>query len=435
MQENKLLKRAKKYLDEAEVYQSSSVTMRLSLFEGELDSYEMAESGGLGLRGIKAGRVGYSYSENVEEGYDELIQNVLSSLEVMEEEEELFDGKSIYPQVQRKTLIPCPPDEVIRGLQKLENMILQTPGIKKVPGLYYQEIQTRTTIENTLGLCKSQEAGAGILYGIAAAEKDGQMVTGKGVRIFFDFSGLKLEDLAKEITTQTLSRLGSESIPSGDYRVFIDKEAFDSLLGSFSSVFNAEQVQKGLSLLRGKIGEQIASEKVSLKMAPLDERAPLPSAFDGEGYPTQDFFLIEKGILKSFYHNQATAKKDGLASTGNASRSYRGRIGLSPNFLVLGEGEQEQEEILGAMEKGVYIQELTGFHSGLNPTSGDFSLPASGFMIEGGKRVHPVNQILLSGNFFTLLRDILSLSKECSQGSLDSLTPGVLVDKLSIGGK
>ncbi|NLY35767.1 MAG: TldD/PmbA family protein [Tissierellia bacterium] len=431
-----LLLMSKMHLDQAEVFLSSSSTTSLSLFEGELDNYEMAQSGGLGFRGIKDGRIGYSYSESLDASvYPELINDVLSSLEVMEEKEELFDGKISYPQVNKKELIPANPDDVLKSLQKLEKLILESPQIAKVPGIYYQEIVSSTRIHNTLGLSKTQESGAGILYAMAAAEKEGEMYTGKGVRIFYDFSCVDLEDLAREIIEDTLSCLGAQSIPSGDYRVFIDKEAFDSLLGSFSSIFNAELVQKGLSLLKGKVGERIASEKVNLVMAPLDERAPLASSFDGEGYPTQNFNLIEKGILKSFYHNLATAKKEGVTSTGNASRSYRGKVGLSPNFLVLEEGEKSEKELIASMDKGVHITELMGFHSGLNPTSGDFSLPASGYYIEGGKRIHPVNQILLSGNFFTLLEDILELSSEISSESLSSRTPGALIDKLSIGGK
>lgn len=431
-----LLLMSRMHLDEGEVYLSSSTTTSLSLFEGELDSYEMAESGGLGIRGTREGRIGYSYSESLDESlYPELINDVLSSLEVMEEKEELFDGRASYPEIKNKELIPCSPDEVLKGLQKLERLILAAPGITKVPGIYYQEITTKIRIKNTLGLSKSWHGGAAIVYAMAAAEKDGEMYTGKAVGIFNDFTGLNLEDLAREVIEDTLSCLGAQSIASGEYRVFIDKEAFDSFLGSFSSVFNAELVQKGLSLLKGKIGEKVASTKVNLLMAPLDKRALLASGFDGEGYPAQNFNLIEKGILRSFYHNMATAKKDGLASTGNASRSYKGKVGLAPNFLLLEEGDRSEKELIASMEKGLHITELMGFHSGLNPTSGDFSLPASGYYIEKGKRVHPVNQIIISGNFFTLLQDILELSKESSLRSLSSTSPGVLVDKLSIGGK
>lgn len=436
MKANDLLLMSKMHLDEAEVYLSSSTTISLSLFEGELDSYEMAESGGLGFRGIKGGRIGYSYSESLDENvFPELINNVLASLEVMEEKEELFDGNAIYPQVKTRELIPQSPDRVLKELQRLESLILKTPGITKVPGIYYQEITSKTTIKNTLGLSKTNEAGVGIIYGMAAAQKDGQMYTGKAMRVFYDFSELDLTDLAEEITSDVLSSLGAQSIASGDYRVFIDKKAFDSLLASFSSTFNAESVQKGMSLLKGKIGEKIASEKVNLLMAPLDERAPLPSSFDGEGYPTKNFHLMEKGVLKSFYHNQATAKKEGVSSTGNAARSYKGKVSLSPNFLILRAGEKSEKEIIKSMQSGVYIKEMTGFHSGLNAISGDFSLPAAGYLIKEGKRLHPVNQILLSGNFFTLIKDILELSSETSSESLSSTTPGVLVDKLSVGGK
>lgn len=155
-----LLLMSRMHLDEAEVYLSSSTTTSLSLFEGELDSYEMAESGGLGIRGTREGRIGYSYSESLDESfYPELINDVLSSLEVMEEKEVLFDGRASYPEINNKELIPCSPDEVLKGLQKLERLILKAPGIAKVPGIYYQEITTKIRIKNTLGLSKSWHGG------------------------------------------------------------------------------------------------------------------------------------------------------------------------------------------------------------------------------------------------------------------------------------
>lgn len=432
---HKLLQEAKKHLDEAEIYTSFSANTTISIFEGELDSFEMAESGGLGLRGLKGGRMGYSYSENPsEEGYEDLIKGVLESLEIVDEKEDLYDGLGSYEEIEKKELVKASPDDVIDGLKKLEALILKNPGISKVSTAVYQEVESRTSIENTLGLKKESSSAFAFAYVIAVCQEGQDSHSGFALKGFWDFSQLDLEALAEECIEDCLSRLGARSLESGDYRVLIDKESFNSLSSSFSSVFSAEMVEKKMSLLDGKLGDKVASTCFSLKMEPLGKDTPMPSQFDGEGYPRKNFYLIKEGVLESFYHNRATAKRAGVSSTGNASRSYKGRLGLAPSYLVIEGGERSEEEILSTMEKGIYIKELQGFHSGLNAVSGDFSLPASGFYVEDGRIVHPVNQILLSGNYFELIGSILELSSDRSTRSLSSSSPGVLVDKLSLGG-
>ncbi|NLY73086.1 MAG: TldD/PmbA family protein [Tissierellia bacterium] len=432
---HKLLLEAKKHLDEAEIYFSSSSNTTIGIFEGELDSFEMAESGGLGLRGLKGDRMGYSYSENPsEEGYEDLIQGVLESLEIVDEKEDLYDGLGAYEEVEKKELIKASPDDVIEGLKKLEELVLKNPGISKVSGAVYQEVEARTSIENTLGLKKESSSAVAFVYVMAACQEGQDTHSGIALRTFWDFSQLDLEALAEDCIEDCLSRLGARSLESGEYKVLIDKESFNSLSSSFSSVFSAEMVEKKMSLLEGRLGEKIASSSFSLKMEPLGKDTPMPSQFDGEGYPRSNFYLIKDGVLKSFYHNRATAKKAGVRSTGNASRSYKGRLGLAPSHLVIEGGERSEKEILSTIKKGVYIKELQGFHSGLNAVSGDFSLPASGFYVEDGKIIHPINQVLLSGNYFELIDSILELSSDRSERSLSSSSPGVLVDKLSLGG-
>lgn len=432
---HKLLVQAKKHFQEAEVFSSTSKTTSIAIFEGELDNYEMAESGGMGLRGYKDGKMGYSYTENLdEEGYQELIEASLESLALAEEEEDLYDGSGEYEDIQPRELIPTSPDKVIESLKKLEKLVLANDQIEKVPGAAYSEMIRSSSIENTLGLNKSQEAGVALIYIMAAAEKDGQMKTGMAVRVFWDFDEVNLEEMAQECIEDTLSKLGAKSIASGDYRVLIDKEAFDNLNGSFMSAFSGEVVEKKMSLLDGKLDEEVAASNFSLKMAPLGEDNPLPSTFDGEGYPRRNLYLVEDGVLKNFYHNRATAKRAGTQSTGSASRSYKSRLGLGPSYLVIEPGERSQEEIIASMDKGVYIKGFQGLHSGLNAVSGDFSLPAEGFYVEEGQIVHPVDQVVLSGNYFKLIKDILELSSDSSRMNTGSTSPGVLVDSLSLAG-
>ena len=303
-------------------------------------------------------------------------------------------------------------------MKQFEKAILSAEGIDKVSMMKYIEFERETMIKNTLGLSQSEKNGAGVIFAVASASKDDEVYTGLGVKLFHDFCDVDLDELAKTVIEDTLSGVGAQSIESGNYPILLDKDAFSDFIEAFSSVFNAEMVQKDLSLLKGKLGEKIASEKVTLRIDPHHEDAPVMSGFDGEGYPTKAFSLIENGKLKSYFHNLATAKKDGVESTGSAVRGYKGKVSLAPSFLLLEGGKRTEKEMLSSIEKGLYIKELTAMHSGLNATSGDFSLPAKGFFIEDGKKVRPVNQIVLSGNLFSVLKNIEELSKERSEKSM-----------------
>ena len=430
-----LLTMAKMHFNDAEIYYSSTKEKTISLFEGEVDSFEEAQSGGLGFRGILEGKVGYSYSEQLDpEVFPELINGALSSAEVSEDEEFFFDGQKDYAKLEPKELLPCETAVVIERMKELEKAILAAEGIDKVSMMRYMEIESETLIKNTLGLSQEGKAGAGILFALAAASQDEDVYSGSAVIVFHDFLEVDMDKLAKEVIEDTLSGIGASSVPSGDYPIFLDKDVFSSFLQAFGSVFNAEMVQKDLSLLKGKLGEMIASEKLTLRMDPHHEDVPMRSSFDDEGYPTQAFSLIEKGRLNSFFHNLATAKKDGVESTGSAVRGYKGKVSLAPSFLLIEGGEKSEEEIISSMDKGIYIKELSAMHSGLNPTSGDFSLPAKGFLIEEGKIRRPVNQIVVAGNFFSLIQNIEELSKERSHKSFSSSVPSILIKELSVAG-
>lgn len=430
-----LLTMAKMHFDDAEIYYSSSREKGISLFEGEVDKFEEAQSGGLGFRGILDGKVGYSYSEKLDpEVFSELINAALTSAEVSEDEEFFFDGQKDYAEVEPKELVTCETAEVIERMKQLEKAILAAQGIDKVSMMQYMEIESETRIKNTLGLSQAGKAGAGIIFALASASQDDDVYSGSAVKVFHDFLDVDIDELAKEVIEDTLSGIGASSVPSGDYPIFLDKDVFSNFLQAFSSVFNAEMVQKDLSLLKGKLGDMIASEKVTLRIDPHHEDAPMSSHFDDEGYPTQAFSLIENGKLHSFFHNLATAKKDGVESTGSAVRGYKGKVSLAPSFLLIEGGEKSEEEIISSMDKGIYIKELSAMHSGLNPTSGDFSLPAKGFLIEEGKIRRPVNQIVVAGNFFSLIQNIEELSKERSHKSFSSSVPSILIKELSVAG-
>ena len=212
-----------------------------------------------------------------------------------------------------------------------------------------------------------------------------------------------------------------------------------NLFAVFSSIFMAENAQKGFSLLsKDKVGTDIAASHITLRDDGICDLSLGSMAFDAEGVATQQKAIIENGVLKTLLYNLKSAEKDGVRSTGNASRGgLGGAIGTSCTNYYLVPSETSFDELISRVDKGVVITEMAGLHSGVNPVSGDFSISADGFMIENGKISKPIEQITVAGNFYEVLKNIIAVGSDLrfhSGGHGGMGTPSILVEGLRVSG-
>ena len=158
--------------------------------------------------------------------------------------------------------------------------------------------------------------------------------------------------------------------------------------------------------------------------------------FDGEGVATYAKSVIENGTLTTLLHNLKTAKKQGCETTANASRpGYASPVGVSAHSMHIVPSETTPEELLALAGDGVLITDVQGLHSGANQISGDFSLGARGFLIEGGKVTRPVSQITVAGNFFELMKNVTAVASNLEFTFSSVASPDLLIGKLSVAGK
>ncbi len=196
---------------------------------------------------------------------------------------------------------------------------------------------------------------------------------------------------------------------------------------------SAEEVQKQSSFLIGRLGQKVASSKLTIKEKPLQKNVFF-SYFDDEGVATEEKDIVKNGVLKNYFYNRETAKKDNVASTGNG-QWQGGKIGIGYNNIVIKGGKKTFDEMIAPIEKGVYITEIAGLGTGMNSQSGDFSCQAQGFMIENGKLTTPLNLITISGNLLKMLGDIKDIDNNVVLRLNSIASPDVLIKKMSIGGK
>lgn len=426
-----------------EVYLASSEDLNLSVFGGEVEKFNLSETGGLSYRGIINGKMGYAYTEALDdEAMTMLVEEAYANAEVIESKDPvlLHDGQGDYIDLSEKnTVSQATVDEKIQWMIDLEkNLLAHDERLKQLAHNGYSETKVSKHIINTLGVDLQESQTSTYAYAMVVAKEGEDTRTGIGIEVAESFEGLSMENIIAEAAEDALGMLGAKATPSKTCPVVIDRKAFSSFLSQFSNHFSAEQVQKKLSALEGKLGEVIASDQVTLVDDPHLPMGLKSTGFDAEGVPTYKKAIIEKGVLKTYFHNLKTAQIDGVKSTGNAAKaSYKGSVEVAPTNLCFEAGKYTLDELFETVENGVYVTSLQGLHAGINGISGDFSLQCHGFQIEKGKKTKPVSQITVSGNFFELLMNIDAVGQDAKMNPMGSGTkaPSVKVKQLSISGE
>lgn len=426
-------------LDDFEIYFTSSENETIKVFKGEIDTYSNSQNMGISFRVKVNEKMGYSYTESIEEeDIIPLIERAISNAKVIENLDiiEIYGEKSIYEKIDsfNPTLKDITVDEKIDFLLKAEKTALELdPRVKSVNYCVIGSGYGENIIKNSKGLDLYHNGNSIYAY-IAVVVQDGESIKNDSAYIVTkDFSNMDPIKLATEAVTKALNKLNSISIDSKPYGVIIENDAFADLLGAMSGIFSGEAVQKGVSKLKGKIGEVIANSIVTITDNPHLKDGYGSAPFDAEGVPTQCKHLIENGILKTYLHNLKTAKKDNIKTTGNAAKGgYKGTMGISTFNLYLEKGNLSFQELLDKLQNGVLITGFSGLHSGLNSISGDFSLATEGFLIENGAITKPLNQVTSAGNFFDLLKNIEYIGTDLKFNLSGVGSPSLLIKNISI---
>ena len=426
-------------LDDFEIYFTSSENETIKVFKGEIDTYSNSQNMGISFRVKVNEKMGYSYTESIEEeDIIPLIERAISNANVIENLDiiEIYGEKSIYEKIDsfNPALKDITVDEKIDFLLKAEKTALELDSrVKSVNYCVIGSGYGENIIKNSKGLDLYHNGNSIYAY-IAVVVQDGDSIKNDSAYIVTkDFSNMDPIKLATEAVTKALNKLNSISIDSKPYDVIIENDAFADLLGAMSGIFSGEAVQKGVSKLKGKIGEVVANSIVTITDNPHLKDGYGSAPFDAEGVPTQCKHLIEDGILKTYLHNLKTAKKDNVKTTGNAAKGgYKGTMGISAFNLYLEKGNQSFQELLDKLQNGVLITGFSGLHSGLNSISGDFSLATEGFLIENGAITKPLNQITSAGNFFDLLKNIEYIGNDLKFNLSGVGSPSLLIKNISI---
>lgn len=406
-------------IDPAEVYFSAGSSFSAGAMNGNIDSYKVSTRQGLGLRGMYQGKMGYASTQAFdEEAIRQLIEGVKEGALLREDEgaEEIYEGDAEYPTVVSydETLAQVPATAKLDAVLAIEKAALESVDtVKQCEGTQLSTMSGEVYLRNSYGLNLQHKDNAFIAYTGAIAKDGDSTSTGMAFKCGRDFAKLDVKKLGEEAAQEAASGLHAEPVPAGNYRMILRYDAMQSLLATFCGIFSAENAQQGLSLLKGREGEKIAAGCVTLMDDPLLEGGFDSAPFDGEGVASKTKAVVENGVLRTLLHNRKTAKKQGVASTGNALRpGLSAPITVAPTNFFFKPGDKTLAELEADMSDGLVITDLSGLHAGANMTSGDFSLLSKGYLLKDGKRVQPVEQITIAGNFYDVLKNIRAIGSD-----------------------
>ena len=278
------------------------------------------------------------------------------------------------------------------------------------------------------------DRGTIIECSLATLAKEGSSVT----PVCFEFNAARNYNLdpswvGKEAAKLAVSALKTKSVDTKSGKVILTQFALQDLLAyTLINAIRADSVQRDQSPFKGKIGEKVASENLTIYDDGLFAGGLRTWAFDGEGVPHQKTTVIEKGILRNFLYDNYSAKKDGKESTGNASRAgYLSTPGIDTTNFHIMPGNKTSDEMLSEIDDGLIVYYLQGAHSS-NPVSGEFSVVATpAWKIKDGKITHCSRGVMLAGNIFELIKNISVVGgNERQMGQL--ISPWIQVENVRV---
>ncbi len=325
--------------------------------------------------------------------------------------------------------------QLIESLVDAERKLLDThEAIESVP---YNGLAQRSIDQfylNSDGALRSDSRSYTSLYLYTKTEQEGKKPRSAGAfEISHSFAKLDVQKCIDEAAEKTISHLNYEKVPSGKYTIVFSPDAFLSLLGAFSNLFNAQSILDHQSLSTPEsLGTQIASPLLSVADDALHPSNIGIETFDGEGTPTRRINLIENGILASFIHSAGTAKRMNAQPTGHANMGSK--ITVSPHFYHVSGGEKADAKYsLDTSEHVILIDDLQALHAGVQSLQGSFSLPFDGWVVNKGVKTS-IEAATVAGDFRELLNSIVYIDpkEELTNGGV---CPQIWVEGLSVTGE
>ncbi len=420
-----------------EAYAMRARQTEVRAYEGEVESLSSSDSAGIGIRVVVGGCQGFAHAASLDA---EVVKETLAeardnaSFATPDEHVTLAVPDGVHAgalDLFDEGLTELQMDEKVRMAIELERMVRDgDPRVRQVPSADYEDASLQAAVVTSTGIqAATRRTGCHLSVSAIAGELGGSH-TGVGFSVGRGPGDLSPERAAADAIERATRLLGAKKARSGSLVVVFDPRVVSTILGVLSAAFSGEAVTKGRSLFAGRVGEQVALGSVTIVDDPTDIRAYGASPYDAEGLASRRNLLVKDGILQGFVFDTVSARRAGVASTASAVRGgYASTPVAGCRALSLMPGSLDAEAILREVGEGLYVQSVTGVHSGVNPVSGDFSVGAVGLMVSGGELAQPVREVTVASTLQRMLTSVVAI------GSDVEWLPGIAAGQtLAIGG-
>ena len=313
-------------------------------------------------------------------------------------------------------------DNKVEYLTRLEASASMDKKIVNTESSFVED-KSNFILANSDGFCKGYKTSSFVASSVTVAKDEKSMERDYEYSVKCHLKDIKnAEDLGKKAADLAIRKLSPKKIGSEKIAIIFDKRIARGILGSFASAISSSAISRGTSFLKGKINEKIFSEAVSIIDKPDIFKGLGSKSFDSEGVKIETLNLVEQGILKHYLVDTYNGKKLDLKSNG--------RCGGTSN-LYFENGKISFKDLLSLNSKCLYITETIG--RGSNIVTGDYSVGATGFLIENGEFKYPINEITIAGNLKDMFKNLTIADDLEFEYSTNS--PTIMIDGMVVAGK
>jgi len=431
--------------EQVEAYVLRTRDVDVKVFGGEVESLSVAEVEGVGVRVIADARQGYAWAGSLDA--DVIAETVAEARDnaafgAPDESYALAapaDADGVEPptlDLWRDDVLRTPTADKVAVALDLETATRNAdPRVRGVESASYGDAAVEAAVANSLGLEAATRRTVCSCSAFAMAGEGTATQTGSGFSAGHSFAEIDAQVAAHDAAERAVRLLGAKQIPSARLPVVFDPLVTRSVLALLGGALSGEAIVKGRSLFVGREGEDVAGPGITLVDDPTLADAFGAATHDAEGVPTRRVELIAGGRFDAVLHNVYTARRVGGRTPGSAVRGgFKSPPGVGARALHLVPGELSAEDILASVGHGLYVQSVSGLHSGTNPVSGDFSVGAVGLVVRDGSLAEPVREVTIASTLQRMLHDVVHVGADLTwlPGGAAGMT--LLVGDMSISG-
>jgi PmbA protein len=407
--------------EELEAFVTYEREFSVKAYAGEVEHVSSAEPRGAGVRAVSGGRAGFAYTTDLSDaGATDVVSRARDNSRHATPDDAVglappwrSEPPSIAGLTDKAQESVTPEDKVAFALDLEQATRTFDNRVRAVEEAAYSDSFTEVAFATSSGIAGSYRRTDAWCYAIAIATEGDDTEVGFEFDIGRGIAALDFEDVAARAAQRALGVLGASKIASARMPVVFEPYTAAQFLGVLGNALTGEAVAKGRSLFAGKLGQEVADEGLTLVDDGRVKGAPGSAPWDAEGVPTRRTAVIEGGVLSSFLYDITSARRDATESTGNAARAgFKSPPGPRPSNLALETTGDGRAEILASAGRAFLVQDFHGVHSGANPVSGDFSVGATGRLVEGGDLAAPVKEVTIAAPMLEILAGIVAVGDD-----------------------